>query len=222
MSTPAQIAANINNAKSSTGPRTEAGKATSSKNAVTQGLFAANDFVRPADQAAWTELNAELTKDLAPVGILEATLVDEIRRAMWRLRRCGEVESNLAVLLNDDPMESSDPAAEKAQRSVDRARSQAHRLLHKCTAELRKLQTNRQYAKELFFKDADTSDIGIADWAAITKAHAERTRAELRQKKLDHLDTTLAMIQRAAREVSSAAPILPVTKQTQPEARMAA
>ena len=58
---------------------------------------------------------------------------------------------------------------------------QAHRLLHKCTAELRRLQTDGHYAQELFFEGADTSDIGIADWRAVTKAHGERTRVELRQ-----------------------------------------
>ena len=41
-------------------------------------------------------------------------------------------------------METNNPDAEKVQKSVDRSRAQAHRLLHKCTAELRKLQTERQ------------------------------------------------------------------------------
>ena len=50
MSTPAQIAANTLNAQSSTGPRTEAGKSASSKNGTTLGLFAATDFIRPAEQ----------------------------------------------------------------------------------------------------------------------------------------------------------------------------
>ena len=53
------------------------------------------------------------------------------------------------------------------------------------------LQTERQYAKEFFFDGADITDIGIADWRAITKAHGERTRVELRQKKLDGLDNIL-------------------------------
>ena len=225
MSTPAQIAANTANAQSSTGPRSETGKATSSKNGTKQGLFTTNDFVRPADQPAYDELNAELQSDLAPVGILERNLVDEIRGAMWRLRRCGEVEANLAVTLDDgspdqlDPMETDNPRAEKIQRSVDRARAQAHRLLHKCTAELRKLQTDRHYAQEFFLDGADISDIGIADWRAITKAHGDRTRVELRQKKLDRLDNILNISQRCADEVSTLAA---VTMQTQSEAPQAA
>jgi len=222
MSTPAQIAANTTNAQSSTGPRSETGKAASSKNGVKQGLFTTNDFVRPEDQPAYDELNAELQSDLSPVGILERNLVDEIRGAMWRLRRCGLVEANLAATLEDDqldPMETDNPRAERIQRSVDRARTQAHRLLHKCTAELRRLQTERHYAQEFFLDGADISDIGIADWRAITKAHGERTRVELRQKKLDKLDNILAISQRCADEASG---FSGSTIQTQSEVKQAA
>jgi len=210
MPTPAQIAANIANAQASTGPRTAEGKATSSQNGVKLGLFATRDFVRPEEQRAYADLSAELLRDLAPVGVLERNLVDEIRRAMWRLRRCGDVEANLILRLDDhrgyvfDPMEAVDPAAEKIQRSVDRARAQAHRLLHKCTAELRRLQTDRQYAQEFFFEDADTSDIGIADWRAITKARRP-----------------LVSVARDSSKAASAASEMPLTNQTRSEAQEA-
>jgi hypothetical protein len=224
MSTSAQIAANTANAQSSTGPRSEPGKAASSRNGIKEGLFTTNDFVRPEHQQAYSELNAELQSDLAPVGILERNLVDEIRGAMWRLRRCGQVEANLAETnlaanVDEDPMETADAKSEKIQRSVDRARAQAHRLLHKCTAELRRLQTERHYAREFFFDGADISDIGIADWRAITKAHGDRTKVELRQKKLDRLDNILNISQRCAGEVST---LGAVTMQTQSEAQQAA
>jgi hypothetical protein len=222
MSTPAQINANIANAQSSTGPRSETGKATSAKNGITLGLFTATDFIRPSEREAYAQLETELNIDLAPIGVLENTLVDEIRRATWKLRRCAQVEANLARSADDttpDPLETDDTGAEKIQRSLDRARAQAHRLLHKCTAELRRLQTDRHYAEEFFFEGADTSDIGIADWRAITKAHGDRTRVELRQKKLDKLDTTLAMVQRVASEAGSN---LNTTMQTQSGAKNAA
>jgi hypothetical protein len=210
MPTPAQIAANIANAQASTGPRTAEGKATSSQNGVKLGLFASRDFVRPEEQQAYADLNAELLRDLAPVGVLERNLVDEIRRAMWRLRRCGDVEANLILRLDDhrgyvfDPMEAVDPAAEKIQRSVDRARAQAHRLLHKCTAELRRLQTDRHFAQELFAEDADTSDTGIADWRAITKARRP-----------------LVSVARDSSKAASAASEMPLTNQTRSEAQEA-
>ena len=152
MSSAAKIAANIANAQASSSPRTETGKANSSQNAITLGFFAHRDFIRPEDEPVYTKLQATLQLELAPVGLVEQNLADEIRRAMWRLRRCGEVESTLVLRLDIgrghifDPMETSDTDVERIQKSVDRARSQAHRLLHKCTAELRKLQTGRQQA----------------------------------------------------------------------------
>ena len=131
------------------GPRTSEGKSISSKNAITHGLFATSDFIRPDEHQAYSALGESLRAELAPHGVLELNLAHEIRRTMWRLRRCGQVESNLVLRLNDnplgilDPMEAANSNAERIQKSVDRARSQAHRLLHKCTAELRKLQMER-------------------------------------------------------------------------------
>src|SRR4051812_27900602 len=100
MSTEAQIAANIENAKHSTGPQTEAGKNTSSKNSVTFGLYS-GDFIRPGEEYTYASLRAALFEQLAPIGNLEETFVDEIHRGMWRLRRCGEVESHLVIGLDD-------------------------------------------------------------------------------------------------------------------------
>ena len=152
MSSAAQIAANIANAQSSTGPTSEAGKATSAKNAVTFGLFS-GDFIRPGEEEGYAALHAGLVRQFSPGSLLEAILIEEMHRATWRLQRCGEVESHLVIRPDDrekyifDPMETSDETAARIQKSVDRARSQAHRLLHKSTAELRKLQAERKAAE---------------------------------------------------------------------------
>ena len=171
------------------GPRTDAGKAASSQNAITYGLYAQRDFIRPAEEEDYSRDKADLAKALAPEGPLELSLVNEIHRAIWRLRRCGQVEANLAIGLNDggyifDPMETTNLHAEKTQRSVDRARAQAHRLLHKCTAELRKLQTERQYRKDFSEPEADISLPGISDMRSVRKGIAEHVTTQYRQTKL--------------------------------------
>jgi len=189
MSTAAQIAANTINAQSSTGARTEAGHAASSKNATTHGLFTLRDFIRPGEEQVYAQSKSELIDSLAPSGPLESNLVDEIHRAMWRMRRCGQVEANLIIRLDDDrgyifdPMETADAACEKIQRSVDRARSQAHRLLHKCTAELRKLQTERHYRNECLPAGTDISSLGVCDVQSIRKGLDRQFMAEHRRKK---------------------------------------
>ena len=75
----------------STGPRTEEGKAISSQNARKTGLFAARDFIRPEEQTEYEELHESLEADLNPEGLLEKQIASEIRTAIWRLRRCGQL-----------------------------------------------------------------------------------------------------------------------------------
>jgi hypothetical protein len=168
------------------GPRTEEGKATSSKNAISHGLFTAYDFICPGEQTIYSDLAETLRAELSPAGTLEHNVVDEIRRAMWRLRRCGEVESNLVIGLDDgkgyifDPMESTNAYADKVQRSVDRARSLSHRLLHKCTAELRTLQTERKLRNECFDAGTDMSHLGIADVLSLRKGLDDQVAAQNR------------------------------------------
>ncbi len=64
-----------------------------------------------------------------------------------------------------------DETAARTQNSVDRARAQAHRLLlHKCTAELRKLQTERHFRNEYFVAGTDLSQLsGICDFIHVQK-----------------------------------------------------
>ena len=190
MSTTAQIAANTINSQSSTGARTEAGHAASSKNATTHGLYASQDFIRPGEQPLYDQIEESLARELAPQGLLELNLVDEIHRAMWRLHRCGIVEASFNVPGEageaiPDPMQNE--AQAKLQLSVDRARNQAHRLLHKCTAELRKLQTERQYRNESFPEGTDISNLGICDLATIHKDVGRQIMAEYRRKKFTRM-----------------------------------
>jgi hypothetical protein len=134
-----------------------------------------HDFIRPGEDALYAELDQSLRKELAPVGVLENTLFDEIRRATWRLRRCGLIEGSLAASGSED--------LSKIQSAVDKARTQAHRLLRQCTAELRKLQTDRQYRIESFAPETDLSESGLADYRAIRKGLDQQFRADYHRRK---------------------------------------
>jgi hypothetical protein len=173
------------------GPRTEAGKAASSQNALTYGLFATRDFIRPDEREIYDEFAQSLHAELAPKGMLELNLADEIRRAMWRLRRCSQIEENFSGP-TEDPMQQE--ASARLQVAVDRARSLSHRLLHKCTAELRKLQTERQYRNEYFAQGTDVSQLGLCDLRAVQKNIDSQHVRELRHQKLEDEAVINAML----------------------------
>lgn len=95
--TPKKLAANRANAKKSTGPRTDAGKAISRTNACRHGLHATGDFVVPRvdgiTQAYLDERRAELQRKYQPVGPEEHHCVDQIAYAMLLSARAIHWES---------------------------------------------------------------------------------------------------------------------------------
>ena len=212
----AKLAANKTNAQLSTGPSSETGRATSSKNALKSGLFSNSDFVLPGEEPFYTELDESLRSDLASEGMLENHLVDEIRRAVWRMRRCGEVEAGMAITCSEtltDAMQNE--ATAKLQQSVDRARAHSHRLFHRCTAELRKLQTERQIRNETTEAGTDLSQLGLCDIRAVRKAAHQQATLELRQIKRNEAEALAEFAADLRQGGLGEMPEMPATKQTQ-------
>jgi len=92
----AQVDANRENAKSSTGPRTVEGKARSSKNAETHGLFAREVIIQLGDSREDPEslesLNDGMWEQFRPDGRLEEEIVSEMVANLWRRRRLHRFE----------------------------------------------------------------------------------------------------------------------------------
>jgi hypothetical protein len=77
MSTAAQIKANRQNAKKSTEPKTDEGKATVSQNAVKHGLFA-ESVIKGENEAEYEAFHDEMFAELAPVGMVELMLAERV------------------------------------------------------------------------------------------------------------------------------------------------
>ena len=91
-----QIRANRRNARKSTGPRSEAGKAASSANALSHGLTAARTVVLPEEEPeAFERLRQGVVADLAPAGALQQALAQRIAGLLWRLDRVARLEAEL-------------------------------------------------------------------------------------------------------------------------------
>ena len=98
MATKRQIAANRRNARRSTGPRSAAGKAASSANALRHGLAAARAVVLPdEDGEAYEGLRQGVIADLDPADTLQAALAQRIVVLLWRLDRAARLEAELFV-----------------------------------------------------------------------------------------------------------------------------
>jgi hypothetical protein len=131
MATESQILANRENAQLSSGPNTESGKAASSLNALTLGLYTRADYVRPEERDLYKEFCETMYSELNPEGLLEDSLAAEITGATWRLRRCSGAEADLGEF---------DESTDKTRRSIERARAHAHSILHRSINQLKRLQ----------------------------------------------------------------------------------
>ena len=81
------------------GPVTTAGKAVSSRNAVTHGLAARRPvLLEDEDPAAYDALRQAYYLKFTPQDPVEQDLVDEMVAARWQLRRCHSVETALLEL----------------------------------------------------------------------------------------------------------------------------
>lgn len=90
-----KLAANRRNALRSTGPTSPEGKARVSRNAVKHGLLARDALLPTEDAEAFDAFRLRLVSTLAPVGDVEALLVDRIVGLAWRLGRLTRIEAGL-------------------------------------------------------------------------------------------------------------------------------
>ena len=95
MTTEKQIAANRQNAKNSTGPRTEYGKRRSRRNAIRHGLTAETVIDVLEDPAVYKALQRAIYADYRPRSNFELQLVARLVSLLWRLRRAVAIESGL-------------------------------------------------------------------------------------------------------------------------------
>jgi hypothetical protein len=91
----AQLAANRENAASSTGPKTETGKSICRHNAVKTALTGQVILLPTDDVPAYEKLGQIYVDQYKPVGFEEERLVQSIIDADWRLRRIPSLEAGV-------------------------------------------------------------------------------------------------------------------------------
>jgi hypothetical protein len=160
-----RLAANRANALLSTGPRTGAGKAASSLNAVRTGLTGRAVLLATEDAAAYEAHIEHFRRAFQPVGDEETRLVQSLADTQWRLDRIPNLEAGLFAL---GRLRCAELFEEEKNSSVRRAMIDAHILIEDAkhfknlhlqesrlsrrfqqdAQELKELQTQRQKEQE--------------------------------------------------------------------------
>lgn len=156
--TPARLAANNANAQLSTGPRTPAGKAKSSINAVKTALTGRTVLLPIDDVDAYQQHVHNFADEFQPVGPRESELVQALADHAWRLNRIASLEMAIYAYGHEQFAEQfADRGAmaagfiqmhtflhyEKQLRNLQIQESRLRRNREKDTAEVRRLQQER-------------------------------------------------------------------------------
>ena len=109
MASAAQVLANQQNAQLSSGPRTEAGKAASSRNAVRHGLTGAFRVLAHEDQHEFDQLSTRLVDEHEPKTEHQLFLVEQLAKSQWNLARAQRLLSRALDHMAGLPMDEQDP-----------------------------------------------------------------------------------------------------------------
>jgi len=151
MSTERQISANRENSKLSTGPRTEEGKATSSRNNTRHALTARGLIVLPGQESAFHELEEGLRDGLRPKGVLQETIFTRILECTWNMHRCRQAEASLYLNSDNhdvDPLKDEHNAATYTR--IHKYARQNESGMQKAVRLLSKIQNEIQYRHEVY------------------------------------------------------------------------
>ncbi len=89
----AQIKANRQNAKRSTGPTSIQGKLKVSQNAITHGIFATNPLLPHENATEFAVLSQDIAEVFPPIDAIAAGLVERIVMGIWRQKRLRTAEA---------------------------------------------------------------------------------------------------------------------------------
>ena len=143
MTTEKQILANQQNAKRSTGPRTEAGKRRSRRNAIRHGLRAETVIDGLEDAADYRAFERAIKSDYSPQTAIEGQLVSRLASLLWWLRRAVIIES---ALLNMQAETMPSPYSRPTSQPHVDSLSIFRKFLH--SSQLEKPMSKQQGAKE--------------------------------------------------------------------------
>ena len=157
-----------------TGPRTEAGKAASSKNAMRHGLTSMKPVVTEADRPEFEALEAHLRFSLAPTGFLQELTYSRILISAWNMQRVLKLENALLDnSLGEDPL--NHPDTEKQAALYQRYYARFEGAYRANLREMERLQ-RLQLASDIHFNDMGTPLGALHDVQIMQRAQRDAKR----------------------------------------------
>lgn len=169
----ARLAANAANAQLSTGPRTSAGKAKSSVNAVKTALTGRTVLLPAEDVVAYQQHVRIFADQFQPVGPRESELVQAIADHDWRLNRIASLDMAIYAYGHE---QFAEQFADRGH--LQSAYAQMHTFLH-YEKQLRNLQLQESRIRR--HRDKDTSELNRLqqERRAQSKAQAQAKPAQI-------------------------------------------
>jgi hypothetical protein len=206
MASPAQITANQNNATLSTGPRTEEGKQTASRNNFRHGLASSQLIIEGESIAEFNALRDALIEEHQPATPTETALVTGMAQHYWLAQR--------AIGLQTAAFTSATEVDAKKLSLYLRYQTTRDRQFHKCLNDLLKLRAQKRREQIGFESQQQKQALNEAKIRALTaKAEAAEIDTEIRAT-IEALlpgnlripfDTMKSVFEAAVREVKNAA-----------------
>jgi hypothetical protein len=177
MTTDKQTIANRQNAKHSTGPRTESGKRRSRRNAIRHGLMAETVIDSLEDAADYMAFERAIKSDYSPQTAIEGQLVTRLASLLWRLRRAVIIESGLLTLHAVITRDQSARARPTIELKTDRL-SIFRQFLR--PIDLESPMHKQQETEEEIAVNSIRSDKGETDHANIARSFLQLTNLDSR------------------------------------------
>ncbi|HYL74394.1 MAG TPA: hypothetical protein VEU96_09315 [Bryobacteraceae bacterium] len=149
--TPSQLKANRKNAKLSTGPRTESGKARSAQNAFQHGLRARAILLPTEDPAAFQRHAQKFFDQYQPVNATEEQLVRGLAGASWHLNRIDGIET---ALFSPDSADLDLATQIRTLSALSMHRHRLSRQFERTLQQFREIQEERRRTEQHQLSDA--------------------------------------------------------------------
>jgi hypothetical protein len=172
MATNAQITANQINSQSSTGPRTEEGKQTASRNNFRHGLASSQILIPGENPAEFEAMRDGFLADQKPTNMIEAALVTNMATHYWLAQRAIRLQT---VAFAESGVD------EKKLALYLRYQTTHDRAFHKCLSDLLKLRAERRREQIGFESQKQKASLNQAKIRSLnSRAEANEIDTEIR------------------------------------------